>query len=182
MASTSCSRLTPQASECSPHATSVSTADPPAWVPATDYWAFYPHLSQPFDVADCKWANSGHRPKAFLAGRALDLVPEHKRHKASQVIKDKDVALRNATATDVIVSADENVVHINYVEHAHMHVEKCAAGNLEHPDALVCCLTWLKKIDEGNKVMLLFLCVFQKQPFNVPVSAHSCVLLVSTAH
>ena len=62
-------------------------------------------------------------------------------HKASQVIKDKDVSYRNTAATDVIVPAGENVVHINCVAHAHMYVEKCASGNLEHPDALVCCLS-----------------------------------------
>jgi hypothetical protein len=139
-------------SQCPARAAAVSTADPAEWVPAPDYATFYPHLSEPFNIADCKWANNGHRPKAFLAGDTLDLVPVHKRHKDSQVIKDKDVALHNATVTDVIVTADENVVHINCVAHAHMHVEKCAPGNLEHPDALVCCLSWLKKIDEGNKV------------------------------
>jgi len=121
-------------------------------VPAPDYATFYPHLSAPMNLDECKWANSGHRPKAFLAAGCLDHVAPHKRHKASQVIKDKDVVLRNATATDVIVPAGENVVHINCVAHAHMHVEKCAPGNLEHPDALVCCLSWLRKIDEGNKV------------------------------
>ena len=153
-ASTARSRLTPQAPQASvshPRA-GASTEDPTACVPAPDYAAFYPDLSAPFNLADCKWANSGHRPKAFLAAGCLDHVAPHKRHKASQVIKDKDVVLRNATSTDVIVPAGENVVHINCVAHAHMHVEKCAPGNLEHPDALVCCLSWLKKIDEGNKV------------------------------
>ncbi len=145
------SRLTPQASQasaCHPRA-GASTEDPTACVPAPDYAAFYPDLSAPFNIADCKWANSGHRTKAFLPAGSLDHIAPHK---ASQVIKDKDVVLRNATATDVIVSAGQNVVHINCVAHAHMHVEKCAPGNLEHPDALVCCLSWLKKIDEGNKV------------------------------
>jgi hypothetical protein len=33
-----------------------------------------------------------------------------------------------------------------------MHVEKNAPGNLQHREALLCCLSWLKKIDEGNKV------------------------------
>ena len=153
-ASTARSRLTrqePQASVCHPRS-GASTADPPAWVPAPDYATFYPHLSAPMNLDECKWANSGHRPKAFLAAGCLDHVAPHKRHKASQVIKDKDVVLRNATATDVIVPAGENVVHINCVAHAHMHLEKCAPGNLEHPDALVCCLSWLRKIDEGNKV------------------------------
>jgi hypothetical protein len=143
---------TPQASVCQQHPAGAGTKDPTPWVPAPDYAAFHPDLSAPFNIDECKWANSGHRPKAFLAAGSLDHVAPHKRHKDSQVIKDKDVALRNTTATDVIVPAGENVVHINCVAHEHMHVEKCAAGRLEHPDALVCCLSWLKKIDEGNKV------------------------------
>jgi hypothetical protein len=84
-ASTSRTLLTPQASECPPHDPRVATADTLPRVPPADYWAFYPHLSQPFDVADFKWANSGHRPKTFLAGRALDLVPEHKRREVESL-------------------------------------------------------------------------------------------------
>ncbi len=157
-ASTARSRLTrqePQASVCHPRS-GAATADPTAWQPAPDYATFYPDLSAPFTLEDYKWANSCHRPNAFLAVGSLDHVAPHKRHKASQVIKDKDVVLRNATATDVIVPAGENVVHINCVAHAHMHVEKCAPDNLEHHDALLVPLTddddmvrYLGRVEDG---------------------------------
>jgi hypothetical protein len=123
------------------------------WQPATEYLAFYPPLAETtFEIGDCKWANSGHRHKPLPAATALDAVPAEQRHKVCQVIKDKDVALRNATVTDVIVPQGQKIVHINCVAHAHMHVQKNAPGNLQHREALMCCLSWLKKIDEGNKV------------------------------
>ena len=123
------------------------------WQPATEYLAFYPPLAETtFEIRDCKWANSGHRHKPLPATTALDAVPAEQRHKVCQVIKDKDVALRNATVTDVIVPQGQKIVRINCVAHAHMHVQKNAPGNLQHREALLCCLSWLKKIDEGNKV------------------------------
>jgi hypothetical protein len=123
------------------------------WQPASEYLAFYPTLSDTaFEIGDCKWANSGHRLKPLPAATALDAVPAHKQHKVCQVIKDKDVALRNATVTNTIVPQGQKIVHINCVAHAHMHVEKNAPGKLEHKEGLLCCLSWLKKIDEGNKV------------------------------
>ncbi len=82
----------------------------------------------------------------------LDNVSLFKQHKVCQVIKDKDVTLRNTTVTDTIVSERLKVVHINCVTHAHMNVEKKAPGNLVYRETLLCCLSCLKKIDEGNKV------------------------------
>jgi hypothetical protein len=115
---------------------------------------FYPQSSENFDIAECKWVNRGHRPKTILTDNALDHVPVDRCHKDCQVIKDKDLALHNTTVTDIIVSSGLKIVHINCVAHAHMF-EKCDTGNLVYKEDLVCCLSWLKKIDEGNKVVFL---------------------------
>jgi hypothetical protein len=121
-----------------------------------DYHMFYSELSQSFMLQDCGWA------------------------------ADKDTALRNATVTDTVVPAGRKVVHNNCVSHAHMHVEKSAAGCLEERGALRFCLKWLKKIDEGNKVRVLGSCVLvgSAQPTHdhSVVAGPLCARLLRTAH
>ena len=140
-----------------------------------DYHMFYCQLSQPFSIQDCAWAAHTRRLNTIPASTALDHIPEHKRHKMSLVVKDKDPALRNATVTDTVVPVGLKVVHINCFAHAMMHVEKCATGCLELRDGLRFCLKWLKRIDEGNKVRVLESCVLL-------CSGPSCLPLLCTAH
>ena len=124
-------------------------------IPPAEYHMFYPEFSEAFDKAETGWAVNDMRANRIPARTALDKVPLHKQHKMSMVVKDKDLVLRNATVTDTVVPIGKKVVHINCVAHAYMHMDKCAPGCLENKDALRFCLTWVKRIDEGNKVSLL---------------------------
>jgi hypothetical protein len=138
-----------------------------------DYHMFDSLLSQPFRIQDCAWAAGTRRFNTIPSSTGLDNIPEHKLHKMSLVVKDKDPALRNATVTDTVVPVGQKVVHINCFAHAMMHVEKCAPGCLELRDGLRFCLKWLKRIDEGNKVRVLESCVLFG--FAQPTHAHSVV-------
>ena len=124
-------------------------------IPPDDYHMFYPAFSEAFDIAQSAWADNSIRANPMPARTALDKVPLHKQHKMSMVVKDKDLVLRNATVTDTVVPIGKKVVHINCVAHAYMHMDKCAPGCLDNKDALRFCLTWVKRIDEGNKVSIL---------------------------
>ena len=124
-------------------------------IPPDDYHMFYPAFSEVFDIPQSAWADNSIRANPMPARTALDKVPLHKQHKMSMVVKDKDVVLRNATVTDTVVPIGKKVVHINCVAHAYMHMDKCAPGCLDNKDALRFCLTWVKRIDEGNKVSIL---------------------------
>ena len=89
-----------------------------------------------------------HAPSdTFLSG-----VPPGRLWRFSQVVKDKDVALMNATASDDVCPKGELVAHTNCIAHAYMHLQKMAAGTLPDKDALGYALSWLKRIDENNKV------------------------------
>ena len=50
-----------------------------------------------------RWDNHTQSSDPIPTTTVLDNVPTLKQHKVCQVIKDKDVALRNATITDTIV-------------------------------------------------------------------------------
>ena len=127
-------------------------------IPPVDYHMFYPLSSEPFKIEDCAWAVNTHRLNTVPSTTALDNVPDHKRHKWSMVVKDKDLALRNATVTDTVVPMGQKVIHINCFTHAMMHLEKCAAGSLDEREGLRLALKWLKRIDEGNKVCVCCVC------------------------
>ena len=89
-----------------------------------------------------------HAPSdTFLSG-----VPPSRLWRFSQVVKDKDVALMNATASDDVCPKGELVAHTNCIAHAYMHLQKMAAGTLPDKRALGYALSWLKRIDENNKV------------------------------
>ena len=89
-----------------------------------------------------------HAPSdTFLSG-----VPPGRLWRFSQVVKDKDVALMNATASDDVCPKGELVAHTNCIAHAYMHLQKMAAGTLPDKRALGYALSWLKRIDENNKV------------------------------
>jgi hypothetical protein len=102
------------------------------------------------------------------------------RHRVAQVVKDKDVPLRNATITDDILPEGRKVVHINCVAHAHMHLDKSAAGNLEVREALGWCMSCLKNIDESNKVCVLWWCIacFMEPMLHLHVVSSPCVLIL----
>lgn len=157
----------------------------PGTVPE-DYHMFYSELSQSFMLQDCAWAAGTCRLNTIPSSTALDNIPQYKQWTGALWVKDKDTALRNATVTDTVVPVGRKVVHINCVSHAHMHVEKSAAGCLEERGALRFCLKWLKQIDEGNKVRVLgsyvLVCSAQPTHDHCLLAGPSCLALLCTAH
>ena len=130
-----------------------------SWQPDADYAAFYDVGNSALPLESCSWTGNVHRRKPFSASEALENVPVQMRHRVAQVVKDKDIALRNATITDDILPEGRKVVHINCIAHAHMHLDKSAAGNLEIREALGWCMACLKNIDDNNKVCVLWRCI-----------------------
>ena len=97
------------------------------------------------------------RPAVLPAAGLLDGIARYLLFKWSQVVKDKDSALRNATTTNTVVPEGEKAVHTNCIAHTHMHVHKIGAvtGTLPNKEALPYAKKWLKIIDEHNKVSTL---------------------------
>jgi hypothetical protein len=155
-----------------------------SWQPDADYVAFYQVGSSALPLESCLWTSNVHRRKPLSASEALQKVPVEMQHRVAQVVKDKDVPLRNATITDDILPQGRKIVHINCVAHAHMHLDKSAAGNLEVREALGWCMGCLKNIDESNKVCVcavVVYCMFHgaHAPFAASTAAHdtfSCTL------
>jgi hypothetical protein len=87
----------------------------------------------------------------------LDGIARYLLFKWSEVVKDKDSALHNATTTDTVVPEGEKAVHSNCMAHTHMHVHKTGTvtGTLPNKESLPYVKKWLKIIDEHNKVRTL---------------------------
>jgi len=99
------------------------------------------------------------RPAATAARGLLDNIPQELLWKWSQVIKDQDMALRNATVTDVCVPEGLKIVSITCIAHVHMHVQKKGFRAQIGHNALAFARKWIKNIDEHNKVRCPGVCL-----------------------
>ena len=99
------------------------------------------------------------RPAATAARGLLDNIPQELLWKWSQVIKDQDLALRNATVTDVCVPKGLKIVNITCIAHVHMHVQKKGFRAQIGHDALAVARKWIKNMDEHNKVRCPGVCL-----------------------
>ena len=99
------------------------------------------------------------RPAATAARGLLDNIPQELLWKWSQVIKDQDMALRNATVTDVCVPEGLKIVSITCIAHVHMHVQKKGFRAQIGHSALAFARKWIKNMDEHNKVRCPGVCL-----------------------
>ncbi len=85
---------------CPTSAADLACEDDTAWTPGDAYKMFYqPNL----DVSRHAWACAPHREYGVNNRTVLLLVPQDMRHKATVVLKDKDIHLLNSTVTDTAV-------------------------------------------------------------------------------
>jgi len=89
-------------------------------------------VSEPFGLCQVDTCRSHRAP----ARSYLDGIQSHLLFKFSQVVKDKDIALLNATTTDSVVPDGEQVAHTNCIAHTHMHLAKMSPGALVDKKAL----------------------------------------------